>query len=132
MEFLRLNSNSSNFSVDKNILKWELPNLEFSQNTKVAVSEIVVFFQKRPKEKFIMITTNLINSGENNPDGTVLAKRVDGFGVEYIPNHLIFWPIDYQRPRIVEFTINGLDNVNLDFISILVCIQNASGVMVSK
>ena len=76
------------------------------------------------------MTTNLISAGENNSDGVVMAKGIDGFKVEYIASNLNFWPIDYQRPRTVEFTINGLDSSDFDFISILVCINNAAGVMV--
>jgi hypothetical protein len=131
MEFLHLDSNSLNFSSENRTFKWELPNLEFSSNAQISVSEALIVFKKRPKEKFVYITTNLINSGENNVDGVVLVKGIDGFRVDYLPNNMIFWPIDYQRPRIIFFTINGVENLQLDFISIVVCIQNASRFMVS-
>jgi hypothetical protein len=130
MEFLHLTSDTVNFNFDGKTLKWELPNLQFFQSSKIAISEVLIVFKKRRKEKFIYLTTNLISAGENNSDGVVMAKGIDGFKVEYIASNLNFWPIDYQRPRTVEFTINGLDSSDFDFISILVCINNAAGVMV--
>ena len=130
MEFLHLASNTANFSSNGNTLKWELPNLQFSHETKIAISEFLLVFKKRPKEKYVYLTSNIITSGQSNPDGVVVAKGIDGFKVEYISNNLIFWPIDYQRPRTVSFTINGLDLSDFDFITIVVCIKNATGVMV--
>ena len=129
MEYLHLYSDSSNFSLDGNKLKWDLPNLEFSQNAEISISE-ATFILKR-KSKFIYLTTNLINADDSNPDGVILTKGIDNFRIDYNPNNLIFWPIDYQRPRIIFFTINGVENLQLDFISIVVCIQNASRFMVS-
>jgi hypothetical protein len=76
------------------------------------------------------MSTNLINSDKKNPDGVILTEGIDGFRIDYTSTNLIFWSIDYQRPRNVTFTINGLALTNLDFISILVCIQNAPGSMV--
>ena len=115
---------------DENTLKWDLPNLEFSSETKIAVAEVLVVLKKRSKDKFFYLTTNLINSGQSNPDAVVMAQGVDGYKVEYSSKNLIFWPIDYQRPRSVTFTINGIESYDLDFITIVVCIQNAPGVMV--
>jgi hypothetical protein len=131
MEYLHLYSDSSNFSLDGNKLKWDLPNLEFSQNAEISISEATFILKRKSKSKFIYLTTNLINADDSNPDGVILTKGIDNFRIDYNPNNLIFWPIDYQRPRIVFFGINGLEASDLSFITILVCIRNAPRVMVS-
>jgi hypothetical protein len=130
MEFLHLASDAANFSTDGNTLKWELPNLQFCQYTQIAISEVLIIFKRKPKEKYLYLTTNLISTGQKNSDGVAMSKGIDGYKVEYISNNLNFWPIDYQRPRTVTFTINGVDAASLDFITILVCIQNATRIMV--
>ena len=87
MEFLHLASDAANFSTDGNTLKWELPNLQFCQYTQIAISEVLIIFKRKPKEKYLYLTTNLISTGQKNSDGVAMSKGIDGYKVEYISNN---------------------------------------------
>jgi len=125
MRFLQLTSKMSNCSkFSDDTFRWDLPNLEFTYDEKVALSHIVIDFVNKPANSSpIQVSTNLIDRDSYNPDGLIICfpSRSKDL-VHYSPN-FEFWKIDSIRPRQVLFTFRGIAIDTVSFVSIVLVIQ---------
>jgi len=120
MRFLALNSDMSNFSAHGDTIKWELSNLELNANGKFAISNMVIIMNDIPTGEKFMISTSLVERDENNSDGVVISKPVRGKFISYQATVLEYWNLDSSRPRNIMFTLRGLDESMLSFVSVVI------------
>jgi hypothetical protein len=132
MKHIHLSSDDRKFTIVDNCFRWEMPNLIFAPDEKLALSEIAINPIRKTDWKLIKLKTTLINNDYMNPDGVIFTQIMMKYGVNYSAANLVFWNIEYQRPRVLMFTLEGMNVTDIDFISLTLTVkQHASRSLVS-
>ena len=124
MKFLQLTSDMPNCHKLKETIWWNLPNLEFLSNGRIALSHLVIDFVNKPAiMNPLKISTNLIDRDIYNPDGLIICLPARTKDLVHHSNILEFWSTDSARPRNVMFTFHGTSIDNILFTSIVLAIE---------
>jgi hypothetical protein len=132
MRNIYLNSSDKKFYVVDNSYHWEMPNLIFTSDEQVALAEVIIKGFGLVEVLPIKLKTTLINNDYLNPEGVMFSHVILKYGINYTASNLIFWNIEYQRPRVLIFTLEGMSVEDISFISLTLTVkQNASRTLVS-
>ena len=104
-------------------LKWEMPNLELDANGKFAVNSMTLNLSAgTTPDKSIIVSCSLVERDSFNTDGIVLCFPSKSEFV-FKTATLEFWKLDSSRPRNIIFTLDGLNVVDINFVSIVLAFE---------
>ena len=122
MIYLHLNTLMPNCAIHTDTIAWEMQNLEFSQNAKVAISSITIN-SRNLDSQIIPIRCNLVENSPLNQDGTIICAELGTFTIRCLPS-LEFWKLDKTFPRQILFTFADVNISAINFLAVTLVIQD--------
>ena len=124
MKFLNFSSDSPNYKVIDGKMVWNVAPWTFEEDLeKIALSSCFIFFEKIQSYKPITLSCSLVDADYSNFDGIIAAGIPKAKALIRNPATLEFWKMDYSRPRIVTFTLKGIDAETVKLINITLALK---------
>ena len=125
MKFHSFTSDSPDFYVENGHLCWIINNWNQDGEFKeVAISSCLIHFgETKGKMMPIVISCSLADENYANYDGTICSGVSEFKNFEFRAQNLEFWKLDCSRPRMVLFTLRGIDAKTVKFAHITLALH---------